>query len=322
MKKKHYRLGILSVPVLFVGVFFVGCKKENSNSSTSEGITSLTGFYQKNATQSQSFSISAATGGSFTTSQATVVNIPANVFADSLGQMPAGDVTIMFKDVYKKSDMLLSNAPTMTVGGRPLKSGGEFFISVKSNNKTMLLANGNHPITIQQPLHGAASDAGMQAFTGAGANNGDVVNWTLQDSQAVNKVVGDANSYIYSLYQFNSPAASGTWCNSDNASFFSAYAQTNLNIHGNYDASFKGVDVFVVFKSINCVLHVYKGSGTDYPYAYAPVGLPATIVAVGCKNGNLYSSFTPITISANQTVNFDLEPTTSNAFKTALTALD
>jgi hypothetical protein len=46
------------------------------------------------------------------------------------------------------------------------------------------------------------------------------------------------------------------------------------------------------------------------------------MVAVAVKDGNVYSSFVPITISAAQTVNFTLSPTTTSDFTTAVKALN
>jgi len=128
--------------------------------------------------------------------------------------------------------------------------------------------------------------------------------------------------YIYSLYQLSVPATSGSWCNSDNSSYFSAYPQTTLNIHVNqsgYDP-----DVFLCFKNIQSMVHVYPNSGseTNFSYLYAPFELPATIVAVAEKEGKIYASFTQIKIGNNQTYNIDLQLTNTNDFKATLRALD
>jgi hypothetical protein len=52
------------------------------------------------------------------------------------------------------------------------------------------------------------------------------------------------------------------------------------------------------------------------------VGLECTVVAVGVKDKTLYSSFTPITISNNQIVNFTLSSTTTTAFIAQLKLLN
>lgn len=70
------------------------------------------------------------------------------------------------------------------------------------------------------------------------------------------------------------------------------------------------------------MVHVYNDVGNAFPYNYAPVGLPCTVVAIGVKDGKVYSSFTPITISANQTVSFSMSETTTADFKSQLAALN
>jgi hypothetical protein len=70
------------------------------------------------------------------------------------------------------------------------------------------------------------------------------------------------------------------------------------------------------------MVHVYYDSYSGFPYNYAPQGLPCTLVALGVKNGTLYSSFVPITITANETVSFTLSKTNTNEFKNQLKALD
>ena len=70
------------------------------------------------------------------------------------------------------------------------------------------------------------------------------------------------------------------------------------------------------------MVHVYNYGTNTFPYLYAPQGLQCTVVAVGVKGGTVYSSFTPITITSNQTVNFSMTATTTAAFESALTALN
>lgn len=71
------------------------------------------------------------------------------------------------------------------------------------------------------------------------------------------------------------------------------------------------------------MIHIYRNynSPQNFPYYYAPVGLQCTVVAIGIKNGVLYSSFTPTTISNNLTVNFSLNSTTTTDFVAALKLL-
>lgn len=277
---------------------------------------SMKDFYSVNSVKSQTFTVDVATGTAITTSQGTLITIPASAFV-TLGGIPVtGTVNLEYKELYKKSDMLFSDKSTVLFDGRPLKSGGEFFIKATSNGAAVQLASGAH-ITVEQPLNGFAFDPGMAAFVALT----DTFKWVPANNAAVDSG-GGYSSYIFDLYTFSSPEDSGTWCNSDCSTFFSAYPQTSLTMHANEDPSLYYTDVFLIFSDINTMIHVYSGSGGDFPYMYAPEGLSCTAVAVGVRDSVLYSAFTPITIGSNQTVNFSLHPTTDENFKQQIDALN
>jgi hypothetical protein len=325
---------------LLIGVVsttLIECKKEKkedisptaSTTTTTPTYTSLSDFFNKNGVQLETHTVNATTGGTFTSAKGTIVSIPANAFVFSGGGAVAGNVTIEFKDIFSKSDMLLSNMPTQTIAG-PLKSAGEFFIKAVLDGNPLLIAPGKK-IDIEQPANGLPIDSAMAPFV----FNKDSAVWKRVNgaptfSNTANapssEITFNPNSYVFSLYQYNSPVSEGSWCNSDNSTYFSAYTQSTLTMHPSFDiASYnsESVDIFLVFHDINSMVHVYKDwNGSDFPYTGAPVGLKCTVVAIGEKDGKIYSSFNPITISANQTVNFNLTETTTDAFKTALTALN
>ena len=319
--------------ILLAGIALIlGCKKDNSaqpttsttqnnNSNTNtDNYSSMSSFFAQNGVPAQTYTVNAASGVSFTTLQGTKVHIPANVFYNKAFQLVTGAVTITFKDIYKKSDMLLSNIPTNVYSGAPLKSGGEFFIKASQGGQALLLGNA---ITVNQPCMSPV-DSNMHTFIGGG-NNGWVAG---NDSNSNLSTVKDSSNsnyyedYVFSLYQFSNPVDSGSWCNSDNAQYFSAYPQTALTVQESDDPAIYGTYVFLVFKNINAMVHVYNGQNYTFPYNYAPVGLQCTVVAVGIKGGKVYSSFTPITISANQTITFSMSETTTANFKSQLAALN
>lgn len=332
--KKHKNAKMLQVVFLIglISIVLIECKKEKTETPTSivnsppVTYSSIDDFYNKNGVQLQTYTINGATGGTFTSPQGTKVTIPPYAFGT--GTSNIGDIQIEFKDIYKKSDMLLSNIPTQTDSGI-LKSGGEFFIKAVGNTPTAadFLASGKS-IIIEQPLMGQAIDSLMAPFmfrvpliicVGGGVCNPPPI-WMKNQNDNVNYTL---TSYIYNLYQFQSPANAGSWCNSDNPTYFSAYPKTHLTMHPTMDsATVASTNVFLVFTGINSMVHVYQGSAIDFPYLYAPVGLHCTVVALTVKDGKVYSSFTPITISVNQTVNFTVTETTTEAFKTALDALN
>src|SRR5207247_9956241 len=80
----------------------------------SENYGSTEDFFGKNNPVVQTFTVDAAAGGSFTTAQVTMVTIKPNSLYDDHYNLVTGNVTVQFKDLYKKSDMFLSRTPTMT----------------------------------------------------------------------------------------------------------------------------------------------------------------------------------------------------------------
>src|ERR1017187_3980285 len=120
-----------SLILLIAITAIVSCKKDTKSSTTTptptpaaDNYSSVNAFFSKNGVAMQTYTINGTTGGSFTSPQGTTVTIPANAFLTQASVPVTGNVTIQFKDIYKKSDMLLSNMPTMMQSGAPLKSGG------------------------------------------------------------------------------------------------------------------------------------------------------------------------------------------------------
>ncbi|HSY75407.1 MAG TPA: hypothetical protein VK890_01045 [Bacteroidia bacterium] len=314
--------------LLAIGLF-TACKKNEpilpatTNTSTNtDHYSSLQDFFAKNGVAMQTFTISGTAGGSFTTPQGTKVIVPANCFIDKLGNAVTGNVTIQFKDIYTKSDMLLSNMTTMYYQ-TPLKSGGEFFIKAIANGGAVNL-NGLSNIKVLQPLNGWALDNSMIAFDAQARDTMGTMNWAI-DSATSNIVKDTLARYMLSVHAFDYPVDSGTWCNTDRS--FSGYTQTSFTAQTTDDSINSGrlssCCVFFLFKGVNSIIYCeysqYSGTTTIFPYNYAPLGYQCTIVAVEVrKNGQLRCAFVPTTITTNGTVNFNCTPTTTADFITEL----
>jgi hypothetical protein len=309
--------------LLILTLLFYSCKKDKKNDHTptnnQQNYTSLTDFYKKNGVKKQVYRIDASTGGSFTSPKGTVVTVPANCFVTA-GNVPAsGEVTIEFKDIYSKSDMLLSDVPTNFFDGTPLKSGGEFFINALLDDQPLQIAAGMN-IQVEQPLNGLAQDTAMQAMillpkdTIQGGNNGGG-GWYIDPNS---DLLWNSSSYVFTLYQFDTNNGAGTWCNSDNSSYFQAYPTTSLTVN---KINGYNMDVFLVFKNVSSMVHVYE-NGNEYPYSAAPLGFECTVVAIGVKEGKLYASFNPVTITSNLSINPVFVEISTEDFKTQINALN
>ncbi|HTA62626.1 MAG TPA: hypothetical protein VK835_09230, partial [Bacteroidia bacterium] len=221
-------------------ISIVSCKKDIKTAPPTPAAASyntIWDFFPNMGVALQVYTINAGTGGSFTSPQGTSVTIPANAFLTSSHVPVTGNVIIQFKDIYKKSDMFLENMPTQLYNSAPLKSGGEFFINPIQNNASLILASGKK-ITVSQPasLTGGVNAAfPQQAYlwkdTIMRATNCTVCPqymaivpiWSLANTDTVQTI---AQNYIFSLYpRYDSSSTtnnSGTWCNSDNASYFAS----------------------------------------------------------------------------------------------------
>ena len=317
MKTPAFRTFIFACLCL-LSITVLSCKKKSDTPATPTTYSSLADFYAKNGVQSQFFNINATTGGSFTTAQGTRVTIGPNSFVDFSNNPVGGIVRIEFKDIYKKSDMLMSQKATIATDTTPLVSAGEFFIKVTQDSILVNLTN-KTSISIAQPVNILKDTAKMKPFVMTSGGQ-----WLPVTNDSVT-YEDQIESYVYTLYHFSTPAGSGTWCNSDNSSYFSGYKQTTLTIVPDFIDTAYDMDVYLIFKGMKSMLHVYAdGGNTEFQYRYAPKGLSCTVVVVGVKHSDhkLYSSFTPITISENQTVKFNIAPITISDFKSNLTALD
>lgn len=328
--------------VLFATLSIYACSKEDSNDSiispnvetitnsteevNTDNLASTEAFYAENQIPFKTCNINYSTGGSFTTTQGTVVTIPPYAFYSPKGTSISGEVTIEFKDVYKKSDMVFNNLSTTIYKGSPLKSAGMFFIRARQGNENLQLIPGVS-ISIQQPLNGQTADPNMQVFR----TKNDSVNlgWVpaaVDSAQIRDSLTWTPSNYVYSFYKFSTPLSSGTWCNSDNSSYFESYTQTKLTIKAanNYDSY--NLDVYLIFSDVNSMIHLYQNwantTNAEYIYNYAPIGLKATIVCVGVHNGKIQACFKPITISANMNIDFSLSEMKKDVFKEKLKALN
>lgn len=321
-KVKIITMRLISTFLYAITFFVLSSCDKNDLPITPDNYSSTYDVFIKNAPKKLIYTISGTTGGNFTTPQGTVVTIPPNCFISPTGTPITSNINIEFIDIYKKRDMLFADKQTTLISGELLKSGGEFFIRALYNDSSLSIAVGKN-IKVEQPaaLTGGIDPANpMQPFFQFPPNPYmPVINaWTpLTGNDTVNTL---ANYYIFSLYNFASPADSGTWCNSDNSSYFTGISQTTFTAIPNDSISVYGTQAFLLFKNISSMVHIYDWQ-SKFEYSFAPIGLECSFVAVGVKDGELYSSFIPTTLTNNHSLNFSLLKTTTQEFKARLDSL-
>jgi hypothetical protein len=198
-----------------------------------------------------------------------------------------------------------------------------FYIKAMQGTQILAIAPPNQ-ITVTQPLQGWPLDTAMEALI---LMQNEANGWIQPATDTLwgpmDSLTWTSTNYIFTMYQFNySPGDSGSWCNSDNPTYFSAFPQTVLNIVPLDSYNKFQMQVYLVFNDVNAMVHVYYNNNGLFPYMWSPVGLSCTLVAVGVSDGKLYSCFKPFTTTANQTVNFSMEETTSATFMQHLNMLN
>jgi len=304
-------------------ILFSTCKKDKKadpepDPAPSDTYSSLNDFFEKNGVQKQTFTFDVATGGSFVTPQSTTINIPPNALDAT------GNITLEFKDIYQKSDMVLSDMPTILSDGKPLTSGGEIFIRALSNGTPVNIVKGKQ-LEIRLPMVSLPT-ASMTPFVGTTYSVGTSNVWTPSQTQTITPVVQptlNANYigyYNLQMSEFSSPLSNGTWVNCDHPHFPSSQPQSQFKVKvGN---AFSSPQVYLVFKSSKTVVPIYMDQTSTFVYAYAPINYDCTVIAINLRDGKLYSAIAPTKIAADQTFNVDLKQTTTEDFKTALKSLN
>jgi hypothetical protein len=135
---------ILSLIVLVV-ITLSSCDKEpetvykyDPKVITYDNLQKMSAFIKKNETKFQNFTIDGASGGVITSSNGVKYYIQPYAFTDLSGTPATGPVAISIKEIFKASEMILSDKPTLTTTGGILESYGEFFVKAQQNNKKLI----------------------------------------------------------------------------------------------------------------------------------------------------------------------------------------
>lgn len=168
----------------------------------------LAKLFDQTIVPSKFFPVDGAKGGTLIGDRGTKVIIPENAFVDLKGNPVTGKVDFEFKEIIDKSDIVLSNVPTMA-NGELLESKGVVFLDAKSEGQPLRIAPDK---TIEVEFVNGSKEEGMQGFSGAYDRSGRM-NWTPFESPltADPKTLmfkdgkHDVRAYIISLMENCSP---------------------------------------------------------------------------------------------------------------------
>lgn len=309
----------MSLLAVASALFIISCKKEEAITpvTNNSSPTSLSGFFTGNEQAAkQIFTINANAFQTVTGVKGTKLYIPANTFKTSTGALASGNIKIELIEVQSKADMILLNKTT-TSNGKLLISGGEISIKAFKNENQLTLANNNSGISVQMPSNNP-NDYNMILFSGRPTTTGDV-NWNLTGLNGPNNVVQPdslpGGGYYFWVGSDSIPTDDSLgWINVDRFYNNPNNSHITINAPSGFDNTNSRVSVF--FNNLYSVAPLEWKTGTNSwgTQSYTtglPVGEQIKVIFISEVNGQFYSSITPVTISANMSLNITPTKTTS-----------
>jgi hypothetical protein len=322
MKKHNYFTTLLVAGV--VAMATVSCDDNNDTKPTPVAIKpgendKIGPVHQDQvAAMKQTFTLD-ATGGEIEGEDGTVVSFYGGSFFKSNGDPVTGNVTIELVEIYKKSQMLLTNMTTQGIDASgniaTLVSGGEFYVNAKQGDEQLVL-NGSFQIAAPVDNTGGL-DQGMKPFIGVEQCEEGVCKnvWRQQDRDMK---IGETTYNIFQN-QFG-------WTNIDRwysdprpkTTLFvdvpEGYDNTNCSVYLSYDGEPTALASFDRYDSETELF-------TEH-YGQVPIGLEVHFIMVSVIDDQWYYAIKPATIGADHVETFtELQPTTEAALVALIDAL-
>ena len=207
----------------------------------------------------QFFFIFAQSVQTITGQQGTQVTFSNDVLLKPDGQVATGNVIIELKEIYRKSDMLYANKPTVTVFG-PLKSGGEVFLKARleeTGEELQIVPDTTPQVNILFPA--AAPLDSMFGFIQGTDSAGNFV-WNPMGQGWATPAFPTAVGYVIQTDTL-------TWNNCDRPIFSDPWVKFTMN--ANDPPAQYLTDVFLFFPE-KTMIHVYKSSASGFSNIFTP----------------------------------------------------
>jgi hypothetical protein len=303
--------------ILLAGLFFTSCSGDSEDFDLDTGIIppSAQSYADLKKLADELVNLTrvfnAEDGISFTSPKGVLVNIPANCLVLSNGNLATGEVTLEYKEIFDRGNMLATNRTTM--GRMPdgnkalLISGGEFFIEASQNNQPLSLSCGMQ-LQVPTELTGGP-DPEMILWTGTIDEN-DNLTWDEVRGDAAGNGDGvfvEGQTYFVFLDSFG-------WTNVDR--FYSdprpkttllvetptGFTNQNSAVYLSYDG--EGNSALANLDTFDPITNRFSEH-----YGQIPVGLEMHIIFATEENGQWRYAIKGVTVAANDIYVFTLSET-------------
>ena len=249
----------------------------------------LADFLQNNKPELQTFTVQAGTASEIHGAKSCTINFNANSFFTLAGApVTSGNIEIQLREVTTKKDMMLSLTPTIS-SNELIVSQGVYYLKALQNGFELRIEN----FSIEKTI--AADTNNLKVFFGS--TNGDIFNWTNNDSigYVYDSTSTDSTFYqmqIYSTYltqNYNWINCDYFWNNFEPrvAVFFPSTDSINEYFFQSY----------LVFNDLNAVLAYNGYTNNQIEFYNIPTGLDATLITYYIVDGTPYVATADITVS-------------------------
>ncbi len=228
---------------------------------------------------------------------------PPFCFSDANGQPVNGEVRFLLREVFGKSQMVLSNLMA-TSEDRLLESAGQFLLQATQNGKPLQLAE---PVTVEMPVIPSLSNkiavklfqgsySTMQAF-----NDDNIFDWQLVNNRAlpIRKVSGK-KYFRFDIKAFNWYGCHYFYPKKSARAMVSACAVSAIEAFDDHLA-------YLVFDDIPSAARMYF-NGNRFIALNIPTNLAAQVVLFAMKDEQLYYGARAVENTTSQLVYVEMEP--------------
>ena len=308
---------IISSLAISTAIFLLAsCKKTNDDIPVgvgSDSYSDIGSFFESRVSPNENFQISAQTGGSFTGAKGTVVTFPPNAFVDQNGNAVTGNVTVHFKEVFSKTEMIYSKVLPISYNNA-LNSGGQYYIGASKNGQAVQLAPGK---SYEAVMPSQGEDPGMMLFLGDPQENPDsllAVDWQPNVQNEDSLMLNGSFSFNSIDETYSIEIDTMCWSNID-AFTFTSYFEITINLTGVAGLDNSNTAVYAIFDNENAVWPTGVsgwGSITNNVVSESHLGdIPIHFVVISVVNGQLYSGLLAVTPAPNTPLSIALSPTTA-----------
>lgn len=314
--------------VLAVALVTAECKKKNdepasdpapSAPSAPSGPNNLADVFAKAGAPTLTTQISATTAQTLNVSGARVI-VPANAFIDQMDNPVTGNIDIVTKGVFSKSEIILSGAPANNAAGKLVATKGCVKTSATQNGQVLRVApTTTVKVSIQETNPGNLATNLKKYYASKVSVTNPTQCWKTSPDSIVK--IDTVGSQLY----YTAVADSMSWLNLGYE--FDAVGPTTTITVNVPDTTFDGTNcmVYVSINGANVVGALYYNNITkNYTISGVPVSKPVRLVVIGAKSGQYYSYFSSdITLTAGTPYSqpATLQSNTLSGIQTTLNAL-